>query len=149
MTPLRVTIAAAFALLAVGGILAVAVPVPTVDVTTADGIDDAHACDADAQRLCPDQWTGTNVQASWKLDLVACLTASEDISVACRASLDRRQALNEKLVAACSTDRGEHCAGVEPAPGGEPMVDCLVAHAAELDAACREALLAHEAAKPR
>lgn len=117
---------------------------------TADGVNDAGACDSDAQRLCPTEWGGGSVQASWKLDLVECLYEDhlDQLSAACRASLERRQALNAALNSACAADRGRFCVGVHPAPGSEPGVDCLRDHRAELEAACAAALAAHEGAKP-
>ncbi len=104
---------------------------------------DFNSCSVEATILC-------NGLRDGKLALVDCLLNDhyDELSEACRGSLERRQTLNEELVAACSADRGKFCRGVEPQPGREPMVDCLEAHYSELSAECAAAFDAHDAAKP-
>mgnify|MGYP001583270415 FL=1 len=90
------------------------------------------------------------MEASWKLDLVRCLydDHKDDISADCRESLECRQALNDALVTECQTDKQQFCAGVEPTPGSEPLVDCLEEYFSELSPECAAAWSAHDAAKP-
>jgi translation elongation factor EF-G len=111
---------------------------------------DAGACNADIQLWCPDEWSGENIEASWKLDLVRCLydEHKDDISAGCRTSLECRQTLNETLVTACQQDKRTYCSGVMPTPGSEPLVDCLEEHFDNLSTACAQAWVNHEYAKP-
>lgn len=125
---------------------------------TADGVDDFGACNVDARAYCSgfysddwETWAEEHgyVSASWKLGLVDCLEQNGDLtSTECDASLDRRAELNEEMVEACAVDRSEHCRGVVPSPGNEPMVDCLKDNYDDLSAECAAAVDAHEAAKP-
>ncbi len=118
---------------------------------TGDGVNDAGACNADAQLYCAGFY-GSDWQsyarangyttASWKYGLLDCL-GKHNVSAACTASLDRREALNEQMMAACAT----YCRGTSPQPGAEPCVDHLKSIYDTLGSACREALDAHEAAK--
>ena len=140
-----------------GGIIATAPTVTTGASGTAtmcltgDGVNDACACDGDAQRYCSGFY-GADWQsyarangyttASWKYGLIDCL-GKNNVSAACTASLDRREVLNEKMMSAC----GRYCRGIEPKPGEEPCVDHLKSIYSSLDNACRSALDAHEAAK--
>lgn len=118
---------------------------------TGDGVNDACACDTDAQRYCGgfygDDWqafcrANGYTTASWKLGLVECL-GDNPVSASCKASLDRRATLNTQMMNAC----GRYCRGVEPKPGEEPCVDHLKSIYSTLDNACRVALDAHEGAK--
>ncbi len=111
---------------------------------------DAGACNADIQIWCPDEWSGENIEASWKLDLVRCLydEHKDDISAECRTSLECRQTLNDTLVTACQQDKRTYCSGVMPAPGSEPLVDCLERHFDDLSPACAQAWVNHDNAKP-
>jgi hypothetical protein len=119
---------------------------------TADGVNDACACDADAHSYCAGFY-GANWQAyarangyttaSWKYGLLDCL-GKHDVSPACQTSLARREALNTQMMNAC----GAYCRGTAPQPGAEPCVDRLKSIYDSLDTACRTALDAHEAAKP-
>lgn len=104
---------------------------------------DAHSCNQDAVTFCKDTPAG-------KLNLVHCLLDEhgDEISDACRQSLERREILNQELVAACEQDRGTYCRGVKPEPGSEPMVDCLEEHYTQLSAECAAAFDAHAEAKP-
>lgn len=116
----------------------------TVDDTstvTADN-SDAHSCDPDFITYCRDTPPG-------KINRVNCLLNEhyDDISDACRNSLERRQQLNEELVAACTIERAKFCQGVEPKVGSEPMVDCLEEHYEQLSPDCTTAFDAHDAAK--
>lgn len=106
------------------------------------GNEDFGSCDEDIQLYCKG--------VKGKLNLVSCLLDDHknEISATCLASLERRQQLNEDLVEACKNDQREFCAGVKPAPGEEPLVDCLEEHKPELSPACLEAFEAHDAAKP-
>lgn len=112
------------------------------DTVTTDNTD-FNSCNVEATSFC-------NGLRDGKLALVDCLLNDhyDELSEACRNSLERRQVLNEELVAACSADRGKYCRGVEPQPGSEPMVDCLEEHYTQLSAACAAAFDAHDAAKP-
>lgn len=112
---------------------------------------EAGSCNADAQVYCPDEWSGTSIEASWKLDLVNCLydEHKDDISAECRESLECRQQLNENLLAACEEDKRKFCASTRPKPGSEPLVSCLGEHYSELSADCAAAWTAHDAAKPQ
>ena len=118
---------------------------------TADGVNDACACDTDCQLYCSGFYTGDweswarargYTTASWKLGLVDCL-GQHTVSSACRASLDRRETLNARMMSACQT----YCRGTTPKPGEEPCVDHLKSIYQSLDNACRSALDAHEGAK--
>lgn len=116
----------------------------TVDNTstvTADN-SDAHSCDQDTITFC----SGIKLT---KINRVNCLLNDhyDEISDACRNSLERRQQLNEELVAACEIERAKFCKGVEPEVGAEPMVDCLEENYAQLSPACATAFDAHDAAK--
>lgn len=118
----------------------------TTDATTTEEAQitdnsDARSCDTDKAIYCPDERT--------KLGLVSCLLDDHytEISDACRNSLERRQRLNEELVAACQIDRAKFCQGVEPKAGSEPMVDCLGDHYDQLSAKCAAAWDAHDSAK--
>src|SRR5262245_29358404 len=76
---------------------------------TGDGVNDACACDADAHLSC-DGLYGTDWEsyarshgyttASWKYSLLDCL-GKHTVSASCAASLDRRAALNEQMMASC------------------------------------------------
>lgn len=114
----------------------------TDDSTTTDN-SDFNSCSVESTTLC-------NGLKDGKLALVDCLLNDHynELSDACRNSLERRQVLNEALVAACATDRGTYCRGVTPQPGSEPMVDCLEEHYTQLSADCAAAFDAHAAAKP-
>lgn len=114
----------------------------TIEPLTTDNAD-AHSCDQDAITFCQGTPPG-------KINLVNCLLDDHynDISAACRESLERRQQLNEELVDACEVDRATFCKGVEPKVGSEPMVDCLEEHYDQLTPTCAAAWDAHEAAKP-
>lgn len=118
---------------------------------TGDGVNDACSCDADAQRFCAGFYTSDWVSyarangyttSSWKYGLIDCLGKS-NASAACRASLARRETLNEQMMAAC----GSYCRGIAPQPGSEPCVDHLKAIYDSLSNSCRSALDAHEGAK--
>jgi hypothetical protein len=120
--------------------------------TTADGVNDACSCDADARRSCSGFYSSDwqsyaraygYTTASWKLGLLDCL-AVQDVSEACTASLARREALNQQMTAACSS----YCRGTKPQPGAEPCVDKLKSIYSSLDSTCKTALDAHQAAKP-
>jgi hypothetical protein len=104
---------------------------------------DAHACDEDMMKFCQ----GTPVG---KMNLVNCLLDDhgDEISAACRQSLERRQELNETMVAACQSDRKIFCQGVEPQLGSAPLDECLGEHQNELSPDCAAAYTAHEAVKP-
>lgn len=119
----------------------------TSTTTTALVCPEAGACDADAQKYCPNQWSGVSIEASWKLDLVRCLTAS-NISDTCRESLECRQTLNENLLTVCKTDKKKYCSSITPTPGAENLVDCLGANFSKLSNDCAVAWTAHEGAKP-
>lgn len=108
------------------------------------------ACEEEAQTLCPDAWSGTDIQASWKLDLVRCLYDDhrDELSDECLESLECRQALNEALITQCADDKQKFCSGILPAPGSEPLVDCLGEHFDELSEACATAWTNHDNAKP-
>jgi hypothetical protein len=118
---------------------------------TGDGVNDAGACNADAQAFCGGLY-GANWQAyarehgyttaSWKYSLLDCL-GRHDVSAACTSSLDRREVLNEQMMTACVS----YCRGTRPQPGAEPCVDHLKSIYDSLDASCRMALDAHEGAK--
>jgi len=119
---------------------------------TADGVNDAGACNADAEAFCAGfygaDWqsfarTNGYTTSSWKYGLVDCLN-KHTVSAACRSSLDRREVLNTRMMSACQA----YCRGTTPQPGSEPCVDQLKSLYASLDTACRVALDAHEAAKP-
>lgn len=114
----------------------------TNTATTSDN-SDFGACSIESETLC-------NGLRDGKLALVSCLLDDhyDELSDDCRNSLERRQDLNEELVAACAQDRGTYCRGVKPEPGSEPMVDCLEEHYTELSTDCRAAFDAHDAAKP-
>lgn len=124
---------------------------------TGDNINDFGACSEDAQTYCSGLYTGDwsdwalehgYTNASWKYALVDCLGQNRNVTTqACDDSLDRRQVLNEEMVAACADDQRTYCSGVEPDPGSEPLVDCLKANRDSLSETCREALDAHENAK--
>ena len=122
----------------------------TTTTTGTSTCPDSGACNADAKTYCADEWSGTNIQASWKLDLVRCLydDHKDDISDTCRESLECRQVLNESLVTSCKDDQQKFCTGVTPKPGSEPLVDCLEAHFSDLSPACQAAWTAHDEAKP-
>lgn len=122
----------------------------TVSTDEVSSCPDAGACNADAKIYCAEEFAGTNIQASWKLDLVRCLydEHADDISVECRASLECRQSLNENLISACQEDQRKFCRGVRPSPGSEPLVDCLEGHFNELSPECASAWTAHDLAKP-
>ena len=118
---------------------------------TGDGVNDAGACNADAQLYCAgfygadwQSYASANgyTTASWKYGLLDCL-GKHNVSAACTASLDRREVLNAQMMAACGTS----CRGTSPQPGAEPCVDHLKSIYDTLGNACREALDAHEAAK--
>jgi hypothetical protein len=118
---------------------------------TADGVNDACACDADAHACCAgfynadwQSYARANgyTTASWKYGLLDCL-GKHNVSMACQRSLDRREALNAQMMQACAT----YCKGTAPQPGAEPCVDRLKSIYDSLDKACRAALDAHEAAK--
>lgn len=124
---------------------------------TADGVNDFGACDEDAHQYCAELYS-TDWQTSakelgynsdsWKLALVDCLAHHRDqLSQDCKDSQDRRFVLNQAMVMACAGDTGKYCAGVEPVPGKEPLVDCLKENEDDLSAECKAALDAHEAAK--
>jgi hypothetical protein len=124
----------------------------TASCATGDGLNDACSCDADAHASCAGFYSADwqsyarangYTTASWKLGLLSCL-ATKDVSLACAMSLDRREALNAQMMAACAT----YCRGISPRPGAEPCVDHLKSIYGALDTACRGALDAHEAAKP-
>lgn len=122
-----------------------------ITCATGDGVNDAGACNADARVSCPGFY-GADWQtyarangyttASWKYGLLDCL-GKHSVSTACTASLDRREALNAEMMAACGT----YCRGTSPQPGAELCVDRLKSIYNSLDKACRTALDAHEAAK--
>lgn len=126
-------------------------PDETEESTSDSVCPEAGGCDADAQKYCPDEWAGTSVEASYKLDLVNCLYEEhkDDISVECRESLECRQQLNENLLVACEEDKRKFCASTRPKPGSEPLVDCLEDNFSQLSADCQAAWNAHEAAKPQ
>lgn len=125
-------------------------PVQPTTATTSS-CPEAGVCNADAQTYCSSELSGTNIQASWKLDLVHCLydQHKDEISPTCRESLECRQKLNEALVSACEEDKRNFCSGVKPSPGSEPLVDCLGEHFVELSTECADAWTKHDAAKPR
>lgn len=125
--------------------------VGTTSCATGDGVNDACACDTDAHTYCSgfygDDWQSYAeahgyTTASWKYGLIDCL-GKNPVSSACQASLDRRETLNEQMMAACAT----YCRGTTPQPGEEPCVDHLKSVYDTLDPSCRSALDAHEAAK--
>lgn len=125
---------------------------PTQPTTiTPSSCPEAGVCNDDAQTYCSSELSGTNIQASWKLDLVHCLydQHKDEISPTCRESLECRQKLNEVLVSACEEDKRKFCTGVRPSPGSEPLVACLGEHFAELSTDCADAWTRHDAAKPR
>lgn len=116
---------------------------------TGDGVNDFGACDEDADRLCADEVSGTSVTASYKIDLVNCLYENEsELTTECKASLDRRKALNEAVSVDCATERTILCTGVTPSPGSEPLMDCLWENESSLSAECLAAVTAHDCAKP-
>ena len=129
-----------------------AVAVNGATCATGDGVNDAGACNADAQTSCAGFYSSDwqsyarangYTTASWKYGLLDCL-GSHDVAAACTNSLDRREVLNAQMMAACAT----YCRGTSPRPGAEPCVDRLKSTYASLDSACRTALDSHEAAKP-
>src|SRR5882672_2361564 len=91
---------------------------------TADGVNDACACDADAHSSCAGFY-GADWQAyarangyttaSWKYGLLDCL-GKHDVSPVCRTSLDRRAVLNTQMMNECAA----YCKGTAPQPGSEP-----------------------------
>ena len=118
---------------------------------TFDGVNDAGACNADSQTYCSgfysDDWESYARQygyttSSWKYGLIDCL-GKHTVSASCKASLDRREVLNAAMVSACQS----YCRGTTPQPGSEPCVDKLKSVYSSLDAVCKAALDAHEAAK--
>lgn len=122
---------------------------------TADGVNDFNACEADIDLYCSgfgggnwEEFAEENgyTTASWKLGLVDCLSKNP-VSQTCEDSQNRREALNEDVITYCAADRGKFCQGVEPIPGQEPMVDCLMEHHDELEPECVAAVDAHEDAK--
>src|SRR5712691_10715402 len=119
---------------------------------TADGVNDACACDADAHSSCAGfygaDWhayarANGYTTASWKYGLLDCL-GKHTVSWTCETSLARREALNTQMMNACAT----YCRGTAPQPGAEPCVDRLKSIYDSLDDTCRVALDAHDAAKP-
>lgn len=116
---------------------------------TGDGVNDFGACDTDSEILCPDEVAGTSITASYKIDLVNCLSENEtELSTDCKTSLDRRKALNKAVSIDCSTERVSLCSGVFPTPGSEPLMDCLWENESKLSEACLAAITAHDCAKP-
>jgi hypothetical protein len=118
---------------------------------TGDGVNDAGACNADAEVYCsgfygPDWQAFARANgyttASWKYGLVDCISKNPR-SAACQASQERRDLLNAQMMDACGT----YCRGTRPQPGAEPCVDQLKSLYTSLDSTCRAALDAHEGAK--
>ncbi len=124
---------------------------------TADGVNDFNACSDDIDLYCSEffsqNWAELAaeegyVTASWKLGLVDCLEQHRDVTTqACDDARDRRSELNENVNTICAEDRGTYCRGVEPEPGSEPQIDCLMEHIEEVTPACADALFDHQNAQ--
>lgn len=124
---------------------------------TYDGVNDFNACNEDGQNVCSgffgddwETWASKNgyKTGSWKIGFTDCIKENLDkVSEECAKSVNRRILLNETLNTACKEDRSELCKGVEPVPGIDPQVDCLMANIDALSSECREAVENHEAAK--
>ncbi len=124
---------------------------------TADGVNDFNACAEDIESYCSElrsqNWEEAAIAAgyttaSWKYALMDCFESHYALlDPSCVESLERRQALNEAVNTNCAADRGTYCRGVEPEPGSEPQIDCLMEHIDQVVPACAEALFDHEAAQ--
>lgn len=100
-----------------------------------------HPCSDDFQTLCKGIPWG-------KMTIIRCFEEKWDqLSDLCKANQEKHQELNELLMTACKTDMREHCEGVDPLPGSDPLAECLGDHITELSEECREAYILHEASK--
>lgn len=135
-------------------------------VTTGDGQDDFSACKSDIATHCAGIM-GSNGQftSTWstfatdhgystgspKLALTSCLSKNP-LTAACQSSQGRRSAINVSVNTLCAPERGAWCSDVEPLPGKEPQIDCLLgalkANTVSFSWDCCSSLSAHEAAKP-
>lgn len=92
----------------------------------------ARECQRDAGRLCSEVKPG-------KGRILACLLRQQDdLSISCRAEMDRYQAAAETVStvrAACKQDVEHLCSDVSPT--AESVLECLQAHRDQISATCR------------
>ena len=113
---------------------------PEVSSTCTGG----EVCNPDMIKYCPGI-----IESQGKSALVSCLYTDHfnDISDACKESLECHQRLNESVMVSCATDKQKYCATIEPAKGSEPLVTCLWGNESSLSSECLSALQAHKAGK--
>jgi hypothetical protein len=100
---------------------------------------DAHACKADREKLCPGMQPGDE-------KMHECMKQHEaELSPECVAERKERQEAWKKVQASCKADEEKFCADAGKERGAKAK--CLESHTAELAPACADALKSRAAAK--
>ncbi|MGO9484059.1 MAG: hypothetical protein ACLPX9_05695 [Rhodomicrobium sp.] len=100
---------------------------------------DAHACKADREKLCPGMQPGDE-------KMHECMKQHEaELSPECIAGRKERQEAWKKLQASCKADEDKFCAEAGKERGAK--MKCLEGHASELAPACADALKSRPGAK--
>lgn len=118
------------------------------DADTDTAVETASTC-PEMSDLCQDDLREFCSDARTKIEITRCLLDEhgDEISTECKDALECRRDLNQELMRTCALDIGEHCPGVEPMPGRDTLVSCLLENRAELSEECLEVVLEHQAAR--